>query len=47
MDGKGVPKILLYYVFRFSHGMMGGNMKENIRMIRNMDMESLNGLMEE
>lgn len=31
----------------YIHGRMVGNMKENINMIKNMDMEYIPGLMEE
>jgi len=39
-----IGKIIKWKDMEFSLGQMDGNMKETIKMIRNMDMVSLNGL---
>ena len=44
MDGKGV---ISSFQYRFLLGMMEGNMRVNIKMIKNMDMVFSYGLMEE
>lgn len=46
MDGKGVYFSLITKN-RYLLGWMVGDMKDNIKMIKNTDLENLNGLMEE
>lgn len=45
MDGQGV--INIYNIYRYLHGQMVEDIKENIKMIKKKDMVNLNGQMEE